>query len=271
MTISYQLSKVFRKIRNLVSSDLKSGTSFRKENFINIATAYENLFEFNGCAIPSNSRRIELLGRLLGTPPSEAYYIIHSLFLTNSVAGDVCEFGVAQGETSALIANEILDLNNKTLHLFDSFEGLPSPTNNDTLIDDIFSLGDINAYAGKMKCPIDMVTSRLKSIGFPRQRFIIHQGYVSDILLKPIDLPLNVSFAYVDFDFYEPIKETLDYLHKVTSIGSIIIVDDYDFFSSGVKLAVDEFVSNQNEDQDLYRCIVPDKALGCFAILQRLV
>ena len=81
--------------------------------------------------------------------------------------GDVCEFCVAQGETSALIANEISGCLEKILHLFDSFEGLPKPSDKDKLKDDIFALGNIDKYAGTMKCPEAMVLSRLAAISFP--------------------------------------------------------------------------------------------------------
>lgn len=40
-------------------------------------------------------------------------------------------------------------------------------------------------------------------------------------------LPKQVSFAYVDFDFYEPIKVVLAYLHGMTRPGAIFVVDDY--------------------------------------------
>lgn len=50
----------------------------------------------------------------------------------------------------------------------------------------------------------------------------------------------------MDFDFYNPIKVALDFLHRVTPIGAIIIVDDYDFFSTGAKKAANEFVEERN-------------------------
>ena len=55
--------------------------------------------------VEPNNLRIALMGRLLGTQPPEAYAIVQALQYTRDVPGDVCEFGVAQGETSALIAN----------------------------------------------------------------------------------------------------------------------------------------------------------------------
>src|SRR3990167_9161050 len=57
--------------------------------------------------LPRREHRVELLAKLFGTNPSEALYIINYLHKSLTLEGDVCEFGVAQGATSALLANEI--------------------------------------------------------------------------------------------------------------------------------------------------------------------
>ena len=241
----------------------------RFENFANLALAYEHSISRSGVILLPNEIRPKLLARLLGTPPSEAYFILQALAKCKDLPGDVCEFGVAQGETSALIANEIASQGSKRLHLFDSFEGLPQPTDKDKLIDDIFSLGSIEAYAGTMSCPEDMVKSRMKAIGFPESRFVIHKGFIEMLIDSGAELPKDVSFAYVDFDFYEPILIALNYLHEVTPKGAIIIVDDYDFFSTGSKSAVDEFMASKNIIGKNYECFIPDKTLGYFVVLQK--
>jgi len=240
-----------------------------ENNFKNIAREYEKSFLKERTHIPLNEVRFDLLSRGEGTPPTEAYFLIDSIHKSMEVPGDVCEFGVAQGETSALIANEISTFTNKKLHLFDSFEGLPAPTDKDQLKDDIFDLGDIKAYEGHMSNPEELVLDRLKSISFPASRFIIHKGFIEEIINSGHNFPDNVSFAYVDFDFYEPIKIALEFLHKKTSIGSIIIIDDYDWFSTGAKSAVDEFLEINNSKDDIYDLFIPDKRLGYFAILER--
>lgn len=238
-------------------------------NFVNLAHAYEQRLIESGNLIDTNDIRLKLLTRLLGTQPSEAYFIIHALAKCKDITGDVCEFGVAQGETSALIANEI-QFNNKILHLFDSFEGLPEPSGKDQLKDDIFSLGSMDAYTGTMSCPEEMVRSRLSAISFPQRRFVIHKGFINQIFMDSSNLPKEVSFAYVDFDFYEPVKLALDFLHLTTSIGAIIIVDDYDFFSTGAKTAVDEFIEENNSSRVVYECLVPNSRYGHFAVLTRM-
>ena len=54
----------------------------------------------------------------------------------------------------------------------------------------------------------------------------------------------SVKFAFVDFDFYQPIKIVLEKLDKVIVNKGIIVVHDYNFFSAGVKTAIDEFLSD---------------------------
>ena len=237
-------------------------------NFVDLAQAYEQRLNESGVFIPANETRLSLLARLLGTPPPEAYFIVHALAKCEDINGDVCEFGVAQGETSALIANEIR-AGTKTLHLFDSFEGLPKPTEEDQLKDDILSLGSMEAYTGTMSYPEERVRTRLGTVRFPPQRVVIHKGFVENVLTHDSNLPEEVNFAYVDLDLYEPIKLALDFLHRATSIGSVIIVDDYDHFSTGVKKAVDEFLEDKNKSVTTYECLVPNKQYGCFAVLTR--
>jgi len=239
------------------------------ENFLNLATVYEKKLNDEQELILPNETRPKLLARLLGTPPSEAYFIIQALAICKDIPGDVCEFGVAQGETSALIANEIALFSNKRLHLFDSFAGLPKPSEKDRLKNDILLLGSIEAYAGTMSCPEDMVRSRLDAISFQPERYVIHKGFIEQLIHEDKTLPTKVCFAYVDFDFYGPIKIALDFLHGVTPTGAIIIVDDLDFFSTGVKIAVDEFIESKMSNGIVYDCLVPDNLYGKFAILTR--
>jgi len=241
---------------------------FNFNNFVNLTQAYEQSLNESGSQIKTDEIRPKLIARLAGTPPSEAYAIIDSLAKSNNIDGDICEFGVAQGETSALIANEI-KTSNKILHLFDSFEGLPKPSEKDQLKDDIFSLGSMEAYAGAMSRPEELVRSRLNDIAFPEEKFVIHKGFVDQVFKNDANLPNKVSFAYVDFDFYEPIKLALEFLHNTAPCGAIFVVDDYDYFSTGAKTAVEEFLEEKNSQSEAYECFVPNTRYGHFAILTR--
>jgi O-methyltransferase len=181
------------------------------------------------------------------------------------LGGDICEFGVAQGATSALLAYEIKDTDKK-IWLFDSFEGLPEPSEKDILIHDICGLGSMEAYKGEMSCPEDMVRARLADIGFPPDRTRIVPGFLEETIHNA-DLPQKVCFAYIDFALYEPTLVALQYLDKVLVQGGIIGIDDYDYFSKGVKTAVDEFYHSRKGD---YEMIVPLKSAGPFCFLQKI-
>lgn len=250
----------------------KKGVIIPSENYKQLLLAYEDLLNKSeqNLFLDQNKLRIKLLASMAGTQPPEAYSIIKSLLRTKAIIGDVCEFGVADGRTSALIANEISH-SNKILHLFDSFKGLPPPTKFDILKDDIFSLGNIEAYTGKMSYSEEKVLERLRLISFPSNRYVVHKGFIEKIIKNDKQLPLLVSFAYVDFDFYEPITIALKFLHSVTPKGAIIIIDDYDWFSTGVKTAVDEFLQKTNLDQNSYKIFIPDKKVGHYIILTKKV
>ena len=266
MALKNSVRRLFRSFGYRVIRDRSDSPPVNFGVFRDLAQAYEQqINETRGQeVIAPNPSRSQLLARLQGTTPGEAYCIVEALAKTSHIEGDVCEFGVAQGETSALIAAEI-EGTGKRFHLFDSFQGLPKPTEKDQLKDDISSLGSMEAYEGAMSCPQDMVTARLRAVGFPFERVQIHAGFIEDKIGLDKHMPKQVSFAYVDFDLYEPIKIALEFLHGVMPVGAVAVVDDYDYFSTGAKTAVDEFV----EATGCYDLTVPDPKYGHFAILSR--
>jgi hypothetical protein len=262
---------IISKGRSVEIDNLRNNVSesILKDNFKEICNSYEFLFSKYFGEIIKNPERLYFMQRLIGTGPSEAYFIINSLEKTKNVDGDICEFGVAQGETSSLIANEIKSTK-KLFHLFDSFEGLPKPTEKDILKNDIFNLGSIDAYEGTMKCHEQMVLERMKQLDFPEERYFIHKGFIERLIIKKENFPNKISFSYLDFDFYEPTKIVLNFLDENMEKDSIIIVDDYDSFSTGAKSAVDEFILEKNKMGKKYEIVIPDKVFGCFVILTKI-
>jgi len=196
--------------------------------------------------LPEARRRIELLSNLVGTPVSEALYLVGYLSKALELPGEVCEFGIAQGATSALMANEIRETSKK-LYLFDSFQGLGKPSEKDVLINDIFNLGSIEKYQGIMAEPAEKVLARLRAIDFDLRRVRLVPGFIEETI-QSTGLPEAVSFAYLDLDFYDPTRLALGYLATHLSVGGTVIVDDYGFFSTGAKTAVDEFMEKHRAD-----------------------
>ncbi|HAJ58571.1 MAG TPA: hypothetical protein DCP31_04315, partial [Cyanobacteria bacterium UBA8543] len=100
----------------------KVQTSIDVDKHIMLIEEVQNLFsELIFPDLPHCEHRVQLMAELLGTGISEAMYILEFLNKSLKLEGDVCEFGVAQGTTSALMANEIRGTE-KNLWLFDSFK-----------------------------------------------------------------------------------------------------------------------------------------------------
>ena len=231
------------------------------------AAEVEHLYRrFLFTELPEREGRARDLSDLIGTTVSEAIYVIKNLHDGLKVAGDICEFGVAQGATSRLLASEIMPLKDRKFWLFDSFEGLPAPTKEDILIHDIFKLGSMDKYKGAMASPETEVLGKLSAINFPRERIKIKKGWVKDAI-KNGELPEKVAFAYVDFDFYDPIKDALEFLDQRMPVGGRIVVDDYGFFSEGAQLAVDQFVAATG---GRYKFDMPLPFAGHFCILSKV-
>jgi len=266
MNFNKSIQLIMRSFNLKIEMCDNNGYSFSDEQLFRAINEINTLY--NEFVFINNKKyddiQISLLKNLIGTGFGEGLYLLDSLQKSLSIEGDVCEFGVAQGATSALIANEIKNIN-KNLWLFDSFEGLPKPSGKDLLINDIFNLGSMEAYKGKMACPVDMVKSRLSDINFPHERTKIIPGFIEKTIFDP-NLPQKVCFAYIDFDFYEPILIALNYLNRVLQSRGFIIVDDYNFFSEGVKIAVDEFY---NSNKEKYEIQFPIKSAGFFCLLRK--
>ena len=231
---------LFKKILNYLANKKNRDNQDLEELITYTVSSYTNKFlDFK----ENNIKQIvQILRDLKGTSLLESLKILKALNDTNNLKGDICEFGVAQGKTSKLMAYIIKD-SEKKIYLYDSFQGLPKASKKDILKDDIFNLGKIENYEGKMSHAETKVINELKSIKIDLKKVIINKGYFNKENLNKYKFPELVSFAYIDFDYYQPTLDVLNVLKDKLSLRSIIIVDDYDFFSTGAKTAVDEWLT----------------------------
>lgn len=206
---------------------------------------------------------IELIGNLYGTGEFEAFFIRKNLLESIELEGEVCEFGVAQGATSCFISY-YLQKTSKRFFLFDSFQGLSKPSLEDKLIDDVFVLGNMSSYEGKMAFAKRSVINMLWKFKLNLQQIHFVEGFIEKTYSN---IPDKVCFSYIDFDFYQPIKIVLNELKSKLVLNGIAIVDDYGYFSEGAKKAVDEFI-NQNLDE--FTIHIPPSHFGHFCILKKI-
>jgi len=146
--------------------------------------------------------------------------------------GDVVELGCYVGTTS-LFLQRLLHGVNKTLHVYDSFQGLPAKTAADQ------SAIGTQYVAGELAATKAQFIANFRKARLPLP--VMHKGWFSE--LKPADLPVNICFAYLDGDFYDSIKDSLALVWPRLSPGATIVVDDYQHDAlPGTRKAVDEWL-----------------------------
>jgi hypothetical protein len=167
--------------------------------------------------------------------------------LNSDVPGDFVECGVWKGGSAGIMgmALEKFDADHhRKLHLFDSFEGLPEPSELDGEGAAIYSGG---VSSGKLEsvhqceAGIDEVKNFLfNHLSLAEERLIFHQGWFQDTLPLLKEHPSKIALLRLDGDWYESTKVCLDYLYDRVPKGGVIILDDY-FCWEGCKKAADEF------------------------------
>jgi O-methyltransferase len=159
---------------------------------------------------------------------NEAYQIHRAVQSVGKVAGEMAEVGVYEGGSARVILEAEPG---KTLHLFDTFEGLPQ-----------VSAEDSTWFApGQYHGPLDLVKRNLAD--FPNVRF--YKG------LFPADTANHVedlvfSFVNLDVDIYSSTRDSLEFFYPRMAKGGILMSHDY-VSADGVRKAFDEFFADKPE------------------------
>jgi hypothetical protein len=267
MRIGRIVNSLLKKLGyKIVTVDSESGRTFTEGQLLKALIQLRDLYNryIFRAELAIDEESLMLLSGSMYTKFGTGFYLIDYLRKSLLLEGDVCEFGVGQGAISALLAHDIQDTD-RNLWLFDSFQGFAEPSQKDILLNDVLGLGSAEAYKGMMSFPEEMIRTKLSDIQFPPARLRIVPGFIEETVRGPL-LPEKVCFAYVDFDFYEPIRTALNFLDSVIVPGGYIVVDDYNFFSQGAKAAADEFVEYHKEN---YVIDFPDTTGGNICVLSR--
>jgi O-methyltransferase len=149
-----------------------------------------------------------------------------------SVEGDVVEFGCYVGTTSVHLAH-FLAPTAKQLFLYDSFAGLPPKTSQDV------SPAGEQFKEGELLATKKQLITNLKKANVPMP--IIRKGWFSD--LQPADVPERISFAFLDGDYYDSVRDPLRLIWAKLTPGAVVVVDDYaNEALPGAAKAVDEWL-----------------------------
>jgi O-methyltransferase len=143
--------------------------------------------------------------------------------LHDGVAGDLIETGVWRGGTSifmrAVLAAHGVD--DRTVWVADSFEGLPTPSADAHPVDRRYDLDGFSELA----VGLDQVKANFAKYGLLDEHVQFLAGWFKDTLAAaPIE---QLAVARLDGDLYESTIDAITALYPKLSLGGYLIVDDY--------------------------------------------
>jgi hypothetical protein len=166
--------------------------------------------------------------------------------VSNGIAGDFAECGVWRGGSMMTAALALLELGDRTraLHLYDTFEGMPPPTDKDVSFlgktaKELLQTherkegGGIWAFASRAD-----VERNLWSTGYPKDQIHFVAGKVEDTL--PAAAPEKIALLRLDTDWYESTRHELLHLYPRLVKHGVLIIDDYGHWQ-GAQQATDEY------------------------------
>jgi hypothetical protein len=187
------------------------------------------------------------------TSPERIYALIQAVkyVVKNNIPGDIVECGVWLGGSIMAVAMTLLNLGNldRNLYLFDTFEGMPKPSDldvafNGTRAAKIFTEKQLNDDSSTW-CygSLEEVKEIVLSTGYDKTKFHFIKGKVEGTL--PDKAPETISLLRLDTDWYESTMHELIHLFPRLSQGGVIIIDDYGHWL-GAQKATDEYLSQHN-------------------------
>lgn len=172
-------------------------------------------------------------------------YVVRS-----DIPGDFVECGVFRGGSVMVAAKALQHFGDtaRKLYLYDTFEGMPDPTERDVDFKGRTPAQHLRTWSvSKMSdmtnSPLDEVRRNVFSTGLAEERFVFVKGKVEETI--PGTLPPGpISILRLDTDWYESTRHELVHLFPRLSPGGVLIVDDYGMWQ-GARQATDEYVANE--------------------------
>jgi len=188
--------------------------------------------------------------------------------IDHGIPGALVECGVYMGGNIEVMIRALHrhGVSDRDVYLYDTFAGMPKPTERDDLaldagllpnpINDAASWeihrteADGDKGSDWMKAGVEVVRQRLNSLGYPDKHLRFVKGMVEDTI--PAVAPDRIAILRLDTDFYASTKHELQHLYPRLSPGGILIIDDYGAFP-GARMATDEYAAEHGLTWFLHR------------------
>lgn len=172
-----------------------------------------------------------------GIPDDRCFTLLEIARKSRKVDGDIAECGVRRGKSAVFMLKGMGSESEKSLFLFDSFEGLSSPTNADD------TPGKASRWKeGNLATPIEAVRENLR--GYRNVRLM--KGWIPE-RFEEIE-SRRFSLVHIDVDLHRPTLDSLEFFYPRMAKGGYIVCDDYGFEDCpGAKRAFDDFFRDKPE------------------------
>jgi O-methyltransferase len=161
--------------------------------------------------------------RKMETTPIDAYQLFAAARSTAKLEGAVAEVGVFKGATARLLLEALPE---KTLHLCDTFEGLPDSQ-------DGLDKGQFCGTLEEVRRYLD------------NPRVVYHRGYFPRDTAHEIENE-RFSFVHLDVDYYDGTLAALQFFWPRMVKGAVVLTHDYVWLPGPTK-AFDEFFRDRVE------------------------
>lgn len=183
------------------------------------------------------------------TDKNRVLALIHAVrhVVRYEIPGCIVECGVWKGGSMVAITRTLLNLGvtDRDLYLFDTFEGMPNPTDKDVFFDQTgarkqYEEAKFETGVGSDWCysPLEEVKCNVEAAGYPPAKVHYVKGKVEDTLPQQALGP--IALLRLDTDWYASTRAEMELLYPALVSGGILILDDY-YTWQGSKQAFDEY------------------------------
>jgi hypothetical protein len=193
---------------------------------------------------------IEAVAPYTMTSPERILALVLAVeYVVNSrIKGDIVECGVWKGGSIMAAALALMRLGDRsrTLHLFDTFDGMPAPAEIDrdcrgSLAAEQLAEQDRETSAVWAFAQLDEVQRNLAATHYPCDRLRFVRGLVEETV--PHHAPERIALLRLDTDWYESTWHELVHLYPRLAPGGVLIIDDYGHWQ-GARRATDQFLAS---------------------------
>lgn len=192
---------------------------------------------------------------MTGTARTAALVEATTFIVRNNIAGDFAECGVWRGGSMMAVAKTLKHLGDtsRSLWLYDTYEGMTAPTDEDISHDGIPAIEGYEAHRDKggwCRADLSDVMCNMRSTKYPEARMHFIVGKVEDTI--PGSLPGRLSMLRLDTDWYQSTAHELQHLCPLLVDDAMLMIDDYGHWR-GSRRAVDEYLERHGAKIYLHR------------------